>query len=324
MSESNGAPKAAFDIGEAIAVPWTLPGGPNFLFRVIAWGTALLLCVYAIFGRSFMSAYGEFIKASLQLQNSGEQADPEEALALFELMGNLFPSAVVVMVLSGLVLTSMETALHKNGFRGVDKGAMPLRFGIDELRVLLAKIVVWIVMVVIYSLGIFVLVAVLGFFGKAFGSGAGVLIGVFVSFIAFLVLLIRSAMGLAPAAAMSVRDNRIRLFEGWGAVKGRAWPVFGTYFIVFFIGYFASYLIMGIGMYISFGNIDFLTVMTESPDDIDAVFVQMGEAISQPKTYIPLVIFTIIYAAMMLIWYVHIYGVAHYVARLDARDKGLV
>jgi len=324
MSKSNGAPKAAFDMGEAIAVPWTLPGGKNFLFRIVAWGTALMLCIYAIFGRSFITGYGEFLKTSLQMRGASNQADPEEALALLTQMGNLFPSAMIIMILLGLVLTSLETALHKNAFRGTDAGAFPFRFGADELRVLLAKIVVWIAVGGVYFLGVFALVFILAIFGKVLGGASVIMVLLtLILIVSYLALLLRCAMGWAPAAAMSVRDERIRLFEGWQAVKGRAWPVFWTYLIVYLIGYFSSYLFMAIGLYIAFGSIDFITVLSEDPNNLDAVFAQMGEAIKQPKTYIPLVIFTIFYAAILLMWYLHIYGVAHYVARLDARDKGL-
>jgi len=32
-----------FDVGEAIGTPWNLPGGRNFLTRIVLWGTGIIL-----------------------------------------------------------------------------------------------------------------------------------------------------------------------------------------------------------------------------------------------------------------------------------------
>lgn len=318
--------KEDFDVGEAISVPWSLPGGKNFLLRLVLCGTALILGVYAVFGRHFIESYAQLIKSSLLLQNSSSPGDKEEAMALLAQTGGFLSQMLLVLIFILLVMAALETALHKNGFHGRDEGAFPLRFAKDELRVLIAKLIVSVSVFGVYILGVMALSIFITILAVA-GSSAGGLVALlavlmFAGVIGFVAVLIRCAISWAPAAAMSVRDGRQYFYSGWAIVQGRSWPLFGSYLVVFLIGYIASYIVMIIGGYIAFGNVDFLTMMMANPDEIDAVFSQMGEAIKQPRVFVPLVIFTIIHTACIVLWYLHIYGVGHYVARLDAKENG--
>ena len=317
--------KHNFDLGEAIATPWNLPGGKNFLARIVGWGTGLILIVYALFGRKFISAYADFIIQSAELQNAADPNDPEAVMELVSGMWAFMGSMLLLGLFAWLVMISIETAMHKNVFRGTDHGAFPLRFGKDEFRVLLAQLVIFICVSAIYFIGIMAII-ILSAVMVATGSGALAVIGgllSFVGFIVFLVVLIRVFIGWAPAAALSVRDEKQRVFEGWAIAKGRNWPLFGTYLVTVITGYIAIYVIMIIGGFIAFGNIEFLTLMTSTSDDPAAVMAQMGEAISQPRVMVPLVIFTIFYMLATVLWYVHLWGIATYMAKLDARENNL-
>ncbi len=326
MSKENPVFKHNFELGEAIATPWNLPGGKNFLARIIGWGTGLILIVYALFGRKFISAYADFIIRSAELENSADPNDPEAAMELLSTMWTFMGSMLLLGLFAWLVMISIETAMHKNVFRGTDHGAFPLRFGKDEFRVLLAQLVIFICISAIYFIGtlaISILFAVMAATGNGALAAIGGLLS-FVGFIVFLVVLIRVAIGWAPAAALSVRDGKQRVFEGWAIVKGRNWPLFGTYLVTVITGYIAIYIIMIIGGFIAFGNMDFLTIMTAKSDDPAAVMAQMGDAISQPRVMVPLVIFTIIYMFAAVLWYVHLWGIATYMAKLDGQENNLI
>lgn len=317
-----------FDVGEAIGTPWGLPGGRNFLARIVLWGTGIVLVVYALFGRKFLASYGDLIAKTSKVEQAGRRSDPAAVAEMMSSMWAMMGSMFILAIFAWLVMISIETAMHKNLFRGTDHGAFPLRFGKDELRVLLAQLVIFIVVMFVYIAGIFLLTFVfVGAGTLAQSSGALsviVAIAALIGLIAFLVLLIRLMIGWAPAAAMSVRDDKQRIFEGWGITRGRSWPLFGTYLVTFLIGYIALYAILMIGGVVAFGNMDFLSLMMSTSDDPVALMTEMTEAIQRPRVMLPLVIFTIIYAFATILWYVHVWGIGAYMTKLDAKEKGTI
>lgn len=328
MAKEKPVFKHNFDTGEAMALPWNLPSGRNFLWRIALWGTGLLLAVYAIFGRKFLSAYAEFIITVADFDTLSPDEQTERLPEFFSSMWGFTGTAVFVALFAWLVFIMVETAMHKNVFHGTDHGAFPLRFGKDELRVLIAQFVVFVCASLIYILGIFV-VALFVAFPARLGASNGFLgsllwLVTLIVFAAYIVILFRVLMGWAPAAAMSVRDNKQRIFEGWTIVKGRNWPLFGTYVVVTIVGYFAVYSVMGVGGFIAFGNLEFMQLFTSTSDDPAVIITQLGEGLKQPRVMVPLVIFTIIYALTMMLWYIHFWAVGTYMARLDAKEKGLM
>jgi len=317
-----------FDVGEAIGTPWNLPGGRNFLTRIVLWGTGIILVVYALFGRGFLASYGDFILKASEIEQAGNQADPAAVAEMLSGMWAMMGSMLILGLFAWLVMVSIEAAMHKNLFRGTDHGVFPLRFGKDELRVLLAQFVIFIIVMIFYIVGVFLLTFLfVGAAGLASSNGAlGTVLGIaaFISFIVFVFFLVRIMISWAPAAALSVRDNQQRLFEGWEITNGRSWPLFGTYLVTFLIGYIVIYAIMIVGGFIAFGNMDFLSLMMSTSDDPAALMTQMTEAIQSPRVMLPLVIFTIAYTFATLLWYIQIWGVGAYMARLDAKEKGLI
>jgi len=146
-----------FDVGEAIGTPWSLPGGRNFLARIILWGTGIILVVYALFGKKFISSYADFIIMASELERAGNQADPTAAMEMMSGAWALMGSVFLLALLAWVVMITIETAMHKNLFYGTDHGVFPLRFGKDELRVLLAQLVIFIIVTVVYLAGLFLL-----------------------------------------------------------------------------------------------------------------------------------------------------------------------
>lgn len=315
-----------FEAGEAMTVPFNLPGGRHFLLRLLGWGAALILAVYALFGRSFISGYKEFLIASMQLDQTNP--DPEATLALLPLMKDFMWPMILLTIFAWVVFVMIETAMHKNVFRGTDLGLVPLRFGRDEGRVMLAQFVIFLCVLGVYILvvvGVALLVAIAAVMGSAslvLGALGGLL--AFIGAIYLLGFLIHVMIRWAPAAAMSVRDDRQYIFEGWHITKGRGWSLFGSYLVAAIVGYIIIYVIMGLGIYLAFGDMSALMVMSGLPvDDPRDVFEQLGERLKSPRVMFTLVVFTILYILAAVAWYMSMWGIGNYAAQLDAREKGL-
>ncbi len=316
MESSN--PKVPFDFGHAITRPWHLPGGRNLLFRILIWGAALFLLIYAVFGRQFISAYGEFLQFAMVVEQTD---DPEMVAEMLGKMSGFMGAAFLVGILAWFVSIAMETAMHKNAFRGADHGKLPLRFGKDELKVLVVQLIVFVLFFAIYFGGFLVFALLLGL--ATAGSGAAAIGGIlaFLGFFLWIGGMIMVGVRLAPAASMSIRDNDIKIFEAWKLSKPYMWPMIGAYLVVIILGYIVIYAVMLFVIIAAFGNADFLTAFSGvSQEDPEALFAALGEQLQSPRVFIPLVIGTMIYVCVMMLWYLHLWGIGNYVTYLDSQD----
>lgn len=313
--------KTPIDVGQAMTVPWNLPGGRNLMVRIVLWGAALLMGVYAVFGAKFFKAYAELLIVSNEMQNAPTD-DPEAVMEMMQQLGSFYASMLFITIFAWLIMVSMETAMHKNVFRGTDHGVFPLRFGMDELRVLVTQFVIFVCVFAFYIIGLIAVVAI-GAGLAALSPVLGVVVGLF-GFVAWLVVLVMISVRWSPASALSVRDEGFRIFDGWAITKGRFWPMFGAFFVLFFGGSIVLYAVMGIGTILAFGGTDFISLLLGTSDDAEAVLTSLGEIIKTPRVMFVLIITTILYAVSAMIMYMMIWGVGNYVAQADARDGTIV
>ena len=313
-----------FDVTDAIMTPWTMPGGRHFLFRSVLWAAAFLLLVYFILGRGIITAYIDFFQTIVALENAGND-DPAALSAMFGEMRALYSSLFLLSIACWVVMIMLETAMHKNIFHGIDNGVVPLRFGRDELRVMLAQFLVFLSFAGVYIGGIIVIAILAGIMGSVGGGGgaiAGLLLAVGV--IAWFVLLVILSMRWAPASAMSVRDEKQRVFDGWSITEGIGWPLFGAYALIVIGGYVLINVVMVIGMVTLFSGLDFAALEAMTVDGATPDFSAITSHFDSAGTKIGLVVFLMVYTIVMLMWYVHIWGVANYVAQVDRNNNSAV
>ena len=318
-----------FNISTAISQPFKLPGGPRFLIKLLLWTAGLFLLVYSVFGTQFVSAYIEMFRNILELENSGAMQD--EAAAMGAIMGpmmSIMGLATLIWFLSIFIVVSAETAFHKNIFRGTDHKIFPLRFGKDELRVLVARLVVGIICYAAMMAGYFIfimLVVVAGVSAQAAG-GLAVIFGIlgflalFATFGAALLILVR----LSPAAALSVRNDDIRTVEGWKITKNKFWPMIASYLIVGVAGYIIMSAFSMLGFFAMFADGSFFVLMSEIDETSDPaeVFRKFGDMFRRPTVFIPLMIIGALYTIGTVLWYMCFWGIPNYAAQLDALEKG--
>lgn len=325
MKNQQPAPKTSFDVGAAITQPFRLPGGRNFLIRLVLWSTALLLLVYFTFGRQFLGAYIEMFKSIAELDASGSAEDPEALMAAMEPMMSIMGTAFFLWIFSWALMVATETAMHKNILHGIDHGVFPLRFGRFELRVLLAQFIVAIISYGVMIVGyiVFIIFAVMAGVGAQSGGAAvGGIAGLFAfaALIAMMAATLMAVIKLSPAAALSVRDDDIRTIEGWKATYKRFWPMFGSYLIVGVGGYVVLMVIMTIAMIMVFAGISDVAGLQDLSDE--QALAAFLEAMQRPGIIIPLVISLMAYVAFTILWYLCFWGIPNYAAQLDAQERG--
>ena len=304
-----------FDTQAAITRPWALPGGKNFLIRVLLWGAALMLFNYFFFGRGILTAYMDLFREMAALQSAGEAASEEDALTTLSSVGALYKSLFFVSIFVWLISVSVETAMHKNIFRGEDNGLFPLRFGRDEARVLLTQLMVFLSAIGLYITGFILLAVTISLAVISGGIGALFILLGFLGFIAMIVLIVMVFTRLGPAAAYGVKHDRLYIFEMWEKTKGYGWNIFGSYLVVCVCGYIILTIIMSLGLSAIFGDMAATGLLMGSvPEDPDALFKSIAETFNKPSVKISLGVFMILYVAAQLFWSMHIWGVGNYTA----------
>jgi hypothetical protein len=319
-----------FNISTAISQPFRMPGGKRFLIKLLLWTAALFLLIYGIFGKQFISAYIEMFQNIIELEKSGA-LDEDDAAAIGAIMGpmmSIMGLATLIWMLSLAVMISAETAFHKNIFRGTDHGIFPLRFGKDELRVLLARLIVGIICYGVFfaayivAIALFVMAATMA---EAPGGAAALfgLIG-FLAFLAMMGFTLFILVRFSPAAALSVRDDDIRTIEGWKATKNKFWPMIACYLIVGFAGYIILSVFMTFGVFAIFADGSLIELFSsfEGAEDPAVIFGQIGDAFKRPTILIPLLIISVLYMIGTLLWYFCFWGIPSYAAQLDALETG--
>jgi len=306
-----------YDTQESLITPWKLPGGRSFLIRVLLWGTALILLSYFFFGRGIISAYMDFIRDAAAFESIDADSEAIESLQVFSSLGKLLGSLFLVSVFTWALNVSIETAMHKNIFFGVNKGLFPLRFGRDEGRVMLTQFVIFLSAIGLYIGGL-ILMIIISAIGAALGSAAAILFGIlsFFVFLAVLVFMIMMLTRLAPAAAYGIKHGRLVIFDMWKKTKGYGWNIFGSYLIVGVCGYVVLMIVMYSGVFIVFGDMAISGLFVgDVPDDPDAIFSAISETFNKPAVKVSLGLFMIIYIAVQLLYALHLWGAGNYAAR---------
>lgn len=207
---------------------------------------------------------------------------------------------------------------------------IPLRFGADELRLLVvnaaffvAGAMAWIAVTVIFiALNAGLLAALNNGGGEVGLALTGGLVNVLLAAIvalAAIIIMIR----FAAAPALSVRLRGISLFESLSATRGVAAWMFVSY--VTLIGvYLGGAIIVGIvqQVVVLLAAADFIPTLAalENTQDPKVVLQVLGDALLRPATLIALTLIVLLQFALQILFEGCWHGVGAYVARRHAGD----
>lgn len=322
-----------FEFGKAVGQVFNLPGGTGFLFRTLGAATLILLLAYLILGIPIAKAYISVFQSALALAEVEGGADPDPE-AVFALLGPIFAAMgylTLLYVVQFGTYIAVEAALYRNITRGEDKGLMPLRFGLDEWRVLGTRIVV---AIILYGLlmaayfGGFIIGAIL--FGLASATDVGAVMAVagiviFIAVIALFLAMIYIALRLVPSAAFSVRDQAFNPVASWGPMKSYIWPTFGAVLVVGLIGYFALsiFMVMAFGLLLGASGILPALMALDVDGDTMPDFSPVLETLTSAGFIVPAIIVTIIAVFLSLFYMSAIWSIWGYVAKLTGQEVGV-
>ena len=209
---------------------------------------------------------------------------------MVENMGRVALGYLVAFVAGILLWIMFEAASQRRYMRAE---GFSLKLGGDEGRLLMVGLF-WIGLIILLYLGMFVLMMIPMIIGAALG-GDGVLAAGAVAVIvmlAYFVFAIWVCIRFSPAAALTVRDRKIRFGSAWRVTKGKVWTLIGSWLV---LGLIMMAVIMA--LYIVFAVtavISLMPVLQSGSDDPAAVMA----AFTTPGFLIPAIIFGLVYMGL--------------------------
>lgn len=197
------------------------------LFAALSVGIYVALSL--TLGQGLSEAMASYMTALETMQGNG---DPTAVMAaLGELAGHPFVFiSTMAQILIGILF---QAAVLRVLVRNEPRGFSNISLWYDEIRVFVAALIVWLLVMGSMVLGSVVTGVVSGLAGQA-SPGIAVAVGFLLGF-ATLGLTIYVGVRLSPAAAASVRDEGFYIFRGLSISSGRFWSLFGAFVLAIFI-----------------------------------------------------------------------------------------
>ena len=131
---------------------------------------------------------------------------------------------------------------------------------------------------------------------------------------------------MAPAAALSVKNQKLEITGGWAITKKRAGNLFLAYLLVFIIGYVVIAVIQMAAFSTILDENYFMLISGLSEENPRLVFEQAAEKLKSPGTIVVLVIAAIVYVIATVIWWLTIAGVANYAVQWwdETNEEGII
>lgn len=213
--------------------------------RGFVWKFALSYVAFSIlFGAIAFVVMGGWYASLFQAYGS---QDPDQILAASQMSGGLIAFVYLVLVPLSLFFYAVFEASYLRRYMRQDR--FFLKIGKDEWNVFVV-LLIWVAYFIIAMivLSILSIIVMIPFMAAAEGQSEAEMFATtfMIGLIVPLILLIPMgllAIRFSPAAAMTIRDRRIRFLSAWSATKGKFWTLLGAYAAWFALG-FVAYMIV--------------------------------------------------------------------------------
>jgi hypothetical protein len=207
---------------------------------------------------------------------------------------------------------------------------IPLRFGADELRLLVVNAAFVVFNIFGWSAVVLVFAVTNGIILAAVGSGAD---GVGATLAAALLnILLALAIGVAAvililrfaaAPGLSVRQRGVKLFESVSATRGVAGWMFVSYvtiIVLYVVGYVLVATVQNVVLLLAAADLVPTLTALENTDDPALVLQMLGDIVTRPSMITAFVLVILIQIPLQIAFEGSWHGVGAYVARRHAGD----
>ena len=308
-------PETAFDFNAAVGGVFQTEGGKEFALRLWFWMAAGLSVVLIVTLPFLLKNYGEFMEYNwLSMQsNLGNRDAPDDSQILASLV-KMIPAYCALMLGVWGVVAAGETAFYRKFFHGSEMARQPLRFGRAELRTMLVQLGVWGSVFGAYVLSILAVIIIIAIFSMISHPLAALM--TVMSVIAVLGLLLMISIRLAPAAALTVSQNKIYVWAARKITKFRFWNLFLAYLVTYLGGYILYYIIYALSITAIVGDADIIKAMMGfGEENPRAMFEAIAERFKNPLFMLLGILAMVLNAATMAAWLLGVAGVNAYAVR---------
>jgi len=239
------------------------------LYLVITLISSLLLVLWA----------GQDMAAMREVSATATApADPERAAEMMQGLAKIYAIGLPIGLISSGLLTC---AVFRAVLRPQDKGLGYLKFGAEELRMILLFVLIFFIFMAVLigaTLLVGLVTAGVAFAVASAGGGAAALstlVGM-LGVVAVLAAMVWLAVRLSLAGPMTFVEGRIDLRGAWMMTRGNFWPIFGAGLLAWVLAILVTILgaaiLFGVGMVVGGGLSAVDEIMNPDTSSLAAYF----------------------------------------------------
>lgn len=187
---------------------------------------ASMVAAFAMIGPSLIG----FVTATEQLEQSGATPTMEDFAPLFQTMGLLFAVLLPISLITGAMINA---AVARSVLRPGESALGYLRLGMDEVRVLVVSVVLFLVFLVLMAVPSGLIGVVIGMTVASEAPALWLLVVLLV--LGAIALFAWLSVRLSLAIPITLAEGRIAIFDSFGFTKGRFWPLLGMALLAWFL-----------------------------------------------------------------------------------------
>jgi len=291
------------------------------------WITLWHLILYTALTLATLALVAPFFQLVLAAAAEGREPDEAEILGAASGLIAGYSFAVLGFLVAALMV---QAAWLRFLARDQIAAIIPLRFGADELRLLVVNIafiafniIAWTAVFIVFALLNAGVIAAIsagdGGVGAAVGAGViNVLLALAIG-VAAVIIMIR----FAAAPALTVRLRAIKLFESFTATKGVTAWMFVSYLTligVYLVGSVVVWTVQQIVILVAAADLFPTLAALENTEDPEVVLRVLGEVMIQPTVLITIGLVVLLQMALQIVFEGSWHGVGAYAARREAGD----
>ncbi|EAP91340.1 hypothetical protein OA2633_04161 [Oceanicaulis sp. HTCC2633] len=253
----------------------------------VAWIAVWQIILYAAFAALILYGFWPLIDLVISYGGKGEPSDAEAIQAVMQGVG-FYSLGTIGLLITALM---MQGAWLRLLTRNEVAGGIPLRFGADELRLLLVNIVMGLLIFAGYIVTVLLYAAVNAGL-MASGEGGGVALQALANTLLTIVLVvgwILFALGMAPAPGLTVRQRGVKIFQGFSAAGGVMGWMFLSYLVLILVA-IIGYVVLSVIQqgFIMIGGAELIGALIQIEDGSDPeVFMNaLMQALQNPLFWV--------------------------------------